>query len=187
MKKLLLSCIILFSTMSFGQELTYEQVQSATKKSDLTKEKIVQYTSKIGKVYKIGDEIKINRPEDGKVFTSMAKRMTVVEALSAESARHFNPNIYARDVANGSLKIKTFVIEGDKKLGFFISANLDGQFNNIQVKIDLAEEVKEIGESTKTSQEALTELKTEKEKLELGLITQDAFNKRKEELIKYIN
>lgn len=37
-----------------------------------------------------------------------------------------------------------------------------------------------------SSDDALKELKKEKDKLDLGLITEEEFNKRKEELIKYI-
>ena len=84
------------------------------------------------------------------------------------------------------MKIKSFVIEGDKKKGFSIAANLDGVGHNIQVRLEYGIEIGEIGEHKMTSEEAMVQLKSEKDKFELGLITSDEYNARKSELVKFI-
>lgn len=44
----------------------------------------------------------------------------------------------------------------------------------------------ELTTNSYTSDEAITELKRFKDKLDLGLITQEDYNKKKDELIKFI-
>jgi hypothetical protein len=190
MKKIILYATILFVSCfeANAQVLKYEQVKAAQKRSELTKEDITEYISENGTSFKIGDVLKINKPSDGLIFSSMSFRMTKFEmlALDANDAKNFNYNVNARTVAQTALKIKSFVIEGDKKKGFSIAANLDGSGHNIQVRIEYGIEIGEIGEHTMTSEEAMVKLKSEKDKMELGLITAEEYNLRKAELIKFI-
>lgn len=189
MKKIILCISILFTSLcGFSQVLKYEQVKNAQKRSEISKEDITEYISENGTSFKIGDILKINRPSDGQVFSSMSIRMTTFEmlALNQNQAKNFDYNVYSRTIAKTSLKIKSFVIEGDKKKGFSIAANLDCVGHNIQVRLDYGIEIGEIGEHTMTSEEAMVKLKSEKDKMELGLITAEDYNSRKSELVKYI-
>ena len=176
---------------SFGmnaQVLKYEQVKNTQKKSEINKEEITEYVSENGTSFKIGDVLKIDKPANGQIFSSMTIRMTTFEALALNQneLRNYDYNVYPRTIAKTSLKIKSFVIEGDKKKGFSIAANLDGVGHNIQVRLEYGIEIGEIGEHKMTSEEAMAQLKSEKDKLELGLITSAEYNSRKLELVKFI-
>lgn len=189
MKKILLVTIMSISGFVMNaQVLKYEQVKNAQKRSEINKEEITEYISENGTSFKIGDVIKIDKPSNGQIFSSMTIRMTTFEALALNQneLRNFDYNVYSRTIAKTSLKIKSFVIEGDKKKGFSIAANLDGVGHNIQVRLEYGLEIGEIGEHIMTSEEAMTQLKSEKDKLELGLITSEEYNLRKSELVKYI-
>jgi hypothetical protein len=189
MKKLLLITIMLVGVFGMnGQVLKYEQVKNAQKRSEINQEEITEYISENGTSFKIGDVLKIDKPSNGQIFSSMTVRMTTFEALALNQyeLKNFDYNVYARTIAKTSLKIKSFVIEGDKKKGFSIAANLDGVGHNIQVRLEYGIEIGEIGEHTMTSEEAMAQLKSEKDKLELGLITSDEYNSRKLELVKFI-
>ncbi|ENA1795597.1 hypothetical protein ABF176_002444 [Flavobacterium psychrophilum] len=189
MKKILLVTIMLVGGFIMNaQVLKYEQVKNAQKKSDINKEDITEYISEDGTSFKIGDVLKIDKPTNGQIFSSMTIRMTTFEmlALSQYEQKNFDYNVYSRTIAKTALKIKSFVIEGDKKKGFSISANLDGVGHNIQVRLEYGIEIGEIGEHKMTSEEAMAKLKSEKDKLELGLITSEEYNSRKTELVKFI-
>ncbi|EKT3964651.1 hypothetical protein AAIP55_002357 [Flavobacterium psychrophilum] len=189
MKKILLVTIMLVGSFVMNaQVLKYEQVKNAQKRSEINKEEITEYISENGTSFKIGDVLKIDKPSNGQIFTSMTIRMTTFEmlALTPQEQNNFDYNVYARTIAKTSLKIKSFVIEGDKKKGFSIAANLDGVGHNIQVRLEYGLEIGEIGEHKMTSEEAMVQLKSEKDKMELGLITSEEYNSRKAELVKFI-
>lgn len=190
MKKILLVTIMLVGCFGMNaQVLKYEQIKNAQKRSEINKEEITEYISENGTSFKIGDVLKIDKPTNGQIFSSMTIRMTTFEmlALNDYDKRNFDYNVYSRSIAKTSLKIKSFVIEGDKKKGFYIAANLDGVGHNIQVRLEYGIEIGEIGEHKMTSEEAMAQLKSEKDKMELGLITSDEYNSRKLELVKFIN
>lgn len=176
------------STAQVSQVLTFEQVKNAQKRSEINNGEIEEYVSENGTVFKIGDVLKINQPSNGQIFSSMTKRMSGIEALGLNQyeKNNYDYNVYARTIAKTSLKIKSFVIEGNKKQGFSIAANLDGVGNNLQVRLDYGLEIGEIGEYKMTSSDALAKLKSEKDKLDLGLITKEQFDASKAELSKYI-
>lgn len=191
MKKFILSAgIMLASCFAMNaQVIKYDQVKNAQKRSEISKEDITEYISEKGTSFRIGDVLKINKPTNGQIFSSMNIRMTTFEMLALDNnqKRNFDYNVYSRSLAKTSMKIKSFVIEGDKKIGFYVAANLDGVGHNIQVRLEYGIEIGEIGEHKMTSEEAMTQLKSEKDKLELGLITPDEYNSRKLELVKFIN
>ena len=189
MNKIIISAIIIICSIGVNaQVLKFDQVKNAQKRSEINREDIVEYISENGTSFKLGDILKINNPTNGQIFSSMTIRMTTFEALALNQndLRNYDYNVYARTVAKTNLKIKSFVIEGDKKKGFSIAANLDGVGNNIQVRLEYGLEIGEIGERKMTSEEALTQLKSEKDKFDLGLITLEQYNARKAELVKII-
>lgn len=92
-------------------------------------------------------------------------------------------------MANTEITVKSITIVGSKKIGFKAQAELAacGTCNNLLVDIELAIETKEVRPyGVMSSDEALTALKAEKDKLDLGLITQEQYDNRKTELAKFI-
>jgi hypothetical protein len=99
MKGILLITIMLISGFNMtAQVLKYEQVKNAQKKSDINKEDIIEYISENGTSFKIGDVLKIDKPINGQIFSSMSIRMTTFEmlALSQQEQKNFDYNVYSR-------------------------------------------------------------------------------------------
>ena len=85
---------------------------------------------------------------------------------------------------DGQLKITTITVSGSKRKGYspyFVMRNESGSFFSIDIENAIAN-----GEViTKLSEDEILELlKKEKEKLELGIITQEEFETRKTKLLK---
>lgn len=196
MKKTILSFALTFalSLTSFAQTtlvdnpINFEQIKTVKERSEakiLTKEGITEYTSSNGAVIKIGDKFRINRPEGGsKTFVSISNKPTVMDAFNASN---FNSTV-STSMSNTEITIKSLYIAGSRKLGFKAFAELAtcGTCNNLLVDIELAIETKEIRTNGMTSEDAITLLKAEKDKLDLGVITQKEYDDKKAELIKYI-
>lgn len=195
MKKIILASVLAFalSTAVFAQTtladnpIKFEQVKVIKEKSEaklITKEGITQYTASNGSVVNIGDKFRINRPEGGaKTFVSIQNKPTIADAFGS----NFNPTVNT-SMSNTEITIKSLYIAGTKKLGFKAMAELAtcGTCNNLLVDIELAIETKEIRTNGMTSEDAMALLKKEKEKLELGIISQKEFDDKKAELIKFI-
>ena len=80
-------------------------------------------------------------------------------------------------------KIKEQTIKGIKKTYFVVGG---GNITNYNIMIEEAIASGEIKTNGMTSDNALAELKKWKDKLDLELITQDEYNKKKSELLKFI-
>ncbi len=195
MKKIILTSVLAFalSTTVFAQTtlldnpISFEQVKAIKEKSEakiMTKEGVSQYTASNGSIIKIGDKFRINRPEEGaKTFVSIQNKPTIADAFGS----NFNPTVNT-SMSNTEITIKSLYIAGTRKLGFKTMAELAtcGTCNNLLVDIELAIETKEIRTNGMTSDDAMALLKKEKEKLELGIISQKEFDDKKAELIKFI-
>lgn len=196
MKKIILTSVlaIALSTTVFAQatlvdnQIKFEQVKVIKEKSEvkiITKGGITQYTASNGSVINIGDKFRINRPEGGaKTFVSIQNKPTVMDMLGNSG---FISTV-STTMSNTEITIKSLYITGTKKLGFKAMAELAtcGTCNNLLVDIELAIETKEIRTNGMTSDDAMALLKKEKEKLELGIISQKEFDDKKAELIKFI-
>lgn len=196
MKKIILTLVLAFalSTTVFAQTtlpdnpINFEQVKAIKEKSEakiITKEGVSQYTASNGSIIKIGDKFRINRPEGGaKTFVSIQNKPTVMDMLGSSG---FVSTVNT-SMSNTEITIKSLYIVGTRKLGFKTMAELAtcGTCNNLLVDIELAIEAKEIRTNGMTSDDAIALLKKEKEKLELGIISQKEFDDKKAELIKFI-
>ena len=196
MKKIILTSVLVFalSTTVFAQTtfldnpISFEQVKTIKEKSEaktLTKEGVSQYTASNGSIIKMGDKFRISRPEGGaKTFVSIQNKPTVMDMLGNSSF----VSAVNTSMSNTEITIKLLYIAGTRKLGFKTMAELAtcGTCNNLLVDIELAIETKEIRTNGMTSDDAMALLKKEKEKLELGIISQKEFDDKKAELIKYI-
>jgi hypothetical protein len=168
---------MLFATIfniTFAQQLNYDDVT----KGAVPKGKYESYLSKDGSVYKIGDTLTIGLPSGTNgMFVSINK----VDIMGTAY-------IVGREAINTSAEIKKIRITGNKRIGYKANfqtkglTGIDNYFFNIEDAIELGE-VKSFG---KSSDEALEELKKAKDKLDLGLITQEEYDKLKEDLSKYI-
>lgn len=136
--------------------------------------KYAEYTASDGHVYKIGDVLKIGQPRNNKTFSYIKEYMSSANADSGISGYEF--------------KIKWIQLVGAKKTGFKIYMLIEGRtsINNMFIDFEEALSCGEVIGYGKTSNQALTELKNAKEKLDLELITRQQFDSIKAELSKYI-
>lgn len=163
-----------------AQQITYSDLNDA--KSEKSKGAFAKYTSYIsqsGAVYKVDDTLQIGKPSG-----SNGKFVYVInqEDIKPVGPEATNTNIIIK-------LIKVHSVSGFSKTGGYkIKMFTGGGFFATKYEFLLedaiqAGEIKSLG---KTSDEALAELKKAKEKLDLELITQEEFDKLKEELKQYI-
>ena len=161
---------------SFAQEqVTYADVNNGT----VTKGKFESYIAKDGSEFKIGDRIEFGMPSgvNGKFVTIQKVDLAgTVYVVGAEAI-------------NTSAEIKKIRVSGNKRAGFKVNFQTKGMtgVDNYFVNIEDAILVGEIKSDGMTSDQALQELKKAKDKLDLGLISQEEFDKLREELSKYID
>lgn len=162
------------ATLSFSQELKHSDLATLTSSSG----RVTSYVSSDGSVYKIGDKIKIGIPNFGSAFTFITEGDGV-----------FLPKTPLKASASGQeTEIKNIWVYGNKRAGYTVTFHTKGisALSNYDILFENAVSVGEVKGFGKTSDEALTELKKAKDKLDLGLIDQAEFDRLKSELSKYI-
>jgi hypothetical protein len=173
MKKILfvaLASIVLLNVNA--QEINFKDLATAERG---------EYTSYVGSdggVYKIGDRIKIGVPSSNKTFAFITQGDGIfmpIEPLQASSS-------------GTETEIKRIFIIGNKRSGFSIAMRTKGVIGllNYTIQFENALSTGEIKGTGKTSDEALAELKKAKDKLDLGIITQEEYDKIKAELVPFI-
>ncbi len=85
-------------------------------------------------------------------------------------------------------EIKKIWVVGNKRAGYSVSFRTKGitGLSNYTIQFENALATGEVKGFGMTSDEALAELKKAKDKLDLGLITQEEYEKIKADLVKYI-
>lgn len=158
--------------VSFGQEVKHSELSTATKGE------YTSYVASDGAVYKIGDRIKIGIPSSNKTF-----------AFITEGDGFLIPITNLTVASSGQeTEIKKIWVGGNKRVGYSVSFRTKGLtgVSNYSIHFENALSTGEVKGFGKTSDEALSELKKAKDKLDLGLITQEEFDSLKLELSKYI-
>ena len=158
---------------SFSQEIKHAEVATVVKGQDYT-----SYIGSDGGIYKIGDKIKIGVPSSNKTFAFIHSGDGLLTPLVPLQA----------NMSGTETEIKKIYTAGHKRTGFQVVLRTKGAsaLINYTIQFENALRTGEIKGFGKTSDEALSELKKAKDKLDLGLITQEEFDKQKAELSKYI-
>lgn len=171
--KLILFLIVVSSNL-FSQELKYSDLENALEKP---KGDFTSYVSKDGAVYKVGDGLTIGLPSSGNIFSFISGVNTLGQPFDVQAR-----------VSGQQTEIKQIFIMGTKKSGFYCVMKGRGNMGleNYTIRIENAIAAGEIKSFVMTSDEALSELKKAKDKLDLGLITQAEYDSLKVELSKYI-
>jgi hypothetical protein len=173
MKKIMfVAMATLFYLSSNAQEIKYADLATAERS---------EYTSYIGSdggVYKIGDRIKIGVPSSNKTFAFIWMGDGILTPLQPLPAAQ----------SGTETEIKKIFISGNKRTGYSVSMRTKGVIGllNYTIQFENAMSTGEIKGTGMTSDEALAELKKAKDKLDLGLITQEEYEKKKAELTPFI-
>jgi hypothetical protein len=170
----LLISLSIISFVSNGQEVKYDDLQ----KGLITKGQFESYVSKDGSIYKVGDKIQFGNP------SGTNGKFVIIQKMDIAA----NVYVVGAEAINTSAEIKKIRVGGTSRSGYKVSfqtkgmTGVDNYFLNIEDAITVGE-VKSFGMS---SDEALTALKKAKDKLDLGLITQEEYDKIKAELTPFI-
>lgn len=172
---ILILLFMLISTVSFAQELMHSDLKNLKS----TKKDFTTYIGKDGGVYKVGDKITLGMPSG---LQSRTKDFAYVN----EGAVLLTP--VSGLAAGTSTEIIRFVLVGTKRSGFYVVARTKGIIGLQNYSIDLENAITagEVVSTGMTSDQALNELKKAKDKLDLGLITQEQYDAIKAELSKTI-
>lgn len=168
-------CFTLLSISSIAQELKYSDLQGQKPKGSFS-----SYLSKDGETYGIGDTIQLGLPTgvDGGFIYIRTYGLATLVTSSYGSA--------SASVSNQSTIIKEIVVLGNKTSGWYVQFKTKNNNGGYFITVENAIEVGELKAKGMTSDEALTELKKAKDKLDLGLITQVQYDSLKSVLVKYI-
>jgi hypothetical protein len=173
MKKLFFICLLAFSINAYSQEIKYSDLATTTQRGEFT-----SYIGSDGGVYKIGDKIKIGVPSSNKTFAYITEGDGIVLPITPLMA-----------VSSGQeTEIKKIFVVGGKRTGYYVAMRTKGftGLSNYTIQFENALSTGEIKGSGMTSDEALAELKKAKDKLDLGLISQEQYDQIKADLTKFI-
>lgn len=169
--------LMIFATMLLSsihaQEINFKDLATITERGEYT-----SYVGSDGGVYKIGDRIKIGVPSSNKTFAFIWMGdgiLTPLEPLPAAQS-------------GSETEIKKIFVAGNKRSGYSVTMRTKGVTGllNYTIQFENALATGEIKGSGMTSDEALSELKKAKDKLDLGIITQEEYDLKKAELTPYI-
>lgn len=202
MKNILTFILLICSLFSFAQTVTYKDIQAQRSARDLTGRKaggdITEYVASDGVSYKIGSTITYGYPTNGKYYLyykdvtgSWLNVMTDDSDNAASSAANQEVAERVENRAGGVATIKRIQcipIDPYNKLNsgckIYLVLNRGGlACTNFEEAIAVGE----VQTKMKSSEAALQELKKWKEKLDLQIITQEEYDAKKTELMKYID
>jgi len=174
MKKLfLIMGLAAITAIGFGQtEWTYEMANNATKNCN----GILEYTASDGSSWKVGERLTLGTASGINSFTYVSMGDGIISPLQQAS-----PSWGGQEA-----EIKKIRLSGTKRQGYTLWVTCKGPLQPIHLNIEKAIEVGEVVTDGYTSNQALEELKRAKDKLDLGLITQEEFDQIKAELSQYI-
>jgi hypothetical protein len=155
-----------------GQEIKFADLATA-ERADLA-----SYLASDGAVYKIGDRVKIGVPSSNKTFAFITEGDGILVPITSLTS-----------FASGTeTEIKRIYVYGSKRVGYSVGFRTKGYtgLSNYTIQFENALSVGEVKGFGLSSDDALDQLKKAKDKLDLGLITQEEFDKQKAELAKYI-
>jgi len=160
---------LLIATVNYAQtSATYDEVISKQKKGEVD-----IYITKNGEKFKIGDTISLGVAFRNEQFDFIQQNAGISYYPLPNTAS--NSEVVIKKIV---IRAKTVLVNTTKPQGFVYGLtiiNFESAVINGEVKSKLM-----------TSDQALEELKKWKDKLDLGLITEEEYNKKKEELSKFI-
>lgn len=172
MKKLFLF-VFLLAQVAFSQKIKQSDLATTTSRGEFT-----SYEGSDGGIYKIGDRIKIGVPSSNKTFAFITEGDGMLLPITNLNA----------SASGQETEIKRIFVVGNKRAGYSVSFRTKGisGVSNYTIQFENALSTGEIRGFGMTSDEALAELKKAKDKLDLGLISQEQYEEVKKEMIKYI-
>jgi hypothetical protein len=170
-KLILIFMLSMTVKVMFAQEIKFEDV-ATSRKGEYT-----SYVASDGGIYKVGDRIKIGVPSSNKTFAFIIGDGIVIPATGIPAA-----------CSGMETEIKRIIVGGNQRTGHSVVFRTKGYtgLSNYFIMFENALETGEVKGFGMSSDDALAELKKAKDKLDLGIITQGAYDTLKTDLVKYI-
>lgn len=170
--KLITALFIMVSASLFGQEIKFADLATASRGE------FTSYVGSDGAVYKIGDRVKIGVPSSSKTFAFITQGDGLLLPVTNLTA----------SFSGTETEIKRIFVVGNKRSGYSISFRTKGTIalSNYTLQFENALSTGEVKGFGLSSDDALSQIKKGKDKLDLGLITQEEYDKLKADLTKYI-
>lgn len=172
---LLIVILLMIVTGLNAQSLKYSDVNTVGKSDGYT-----SYISKDGTLYKIGDTLKINKPASGNGLFIYIKTLFMMKSPANQRESGRLSIIKEINVITGNSQI------WGNKSGYIVEIRGSGAGYTYIINFEDAIAVGEVRGLGLSSDEALTQLKKSKDKLDLGLITSEQYEKIKTDLAKFI-
>jgi hypothetical protein len=170
--KLITALFITVSASLFGQEIKFADLATAQRGE------FKSYVGSDGAVYKVGDRVKIGVPSSNKTFAFITQGDGLLTPITNLTA----------SFSGNETEIKRIAVVGNKRMGYSVSFRTKGitGLSNYSIQFENALSTGEVKGFGLSSDDALAQLKKGKDKLDLGLITQEEYDKLKADLTKYI-
>jgi len=149
-------------------QLTQEMLETATKRKEVVGS-YSSYVTKDGTILKIGDQITLGVPSSNKSFAFVVRGLNAVNAPIG--------------ISGLSWEIVRITCNGHQNYGFFVDIGTKGLLG---IRYEQALAAGEVISNVMSSDDALAELKRQKDKLDLEIISQAKYDSIKAVLIKYI-
>lgn len=180
MKNNIILTLFIFLLMnSYTQDLTYEMVKKQTKQQIKVKDlpTFESYTTKEGTIFKVGDHLELGSSKNATTFKT-------IYLYKSQYSMQLLPHTYQ----NKKYKIIE-IASANNTVSITLETGFTGVLKNFTIRtFDLESSLLEgeIKHNGITSDEALENLKKAKDKLDLGLITQEEYDNIKNDLKQYI-
>lgn len=170
MKKILTLLVMMVVLSATSQTLKHNELTERTE--------CEAYIGSDGILYKVGDTLKIGMPSGLRSFA-------FIQSVDIMGTISFAPAGFS----NTEVVIKKIRIAGSSRTGYKASFQTKATaISNMFVDFESALQSGELNgkKGSISSADAINELKKAKEKLDLGLITEEEYDKKKSEMIKFI-
>lgn len=170
MKKLLSATLLILTNLFIFSQVTatYEEVISKQKKGNID-----VYISESGEEYREGDTLTLGSSANNENF-DFIQQQALTEFYPLQNVAS-NSKVVIKKMKAASKMIYVYTTKPQGYVYGLVISNIDAAVKNGEIKSNIM-----------TSDQALAELKKWKDKLDLGLVSEEEYNKKKEELAKLI-
>ena len=171
--------ILVTLMMCLTINLSSQTVWDAEKVSNTTSNVngITEYVASDGSIWKVGQRVTFGNATGMGVFVHVSMGDGIMSVVQQAPAAW----------SGKEAEIKKIRISGSKRMGYTLWVTCKGPLQPFHISIEKAIEVGEVVTEGYSSDKALAELKKAKDKLDLGLISQEEFDRLRTELSKYID
>ncbi len=175
MKRIILFAVLVFGVFAMNaQHLDYNNLKNVKSKA-MSYVDFTSYTASDGTTIKIGDYVEFGESSGENFYRYIMTYVPMTSPVYIKSGFAGRKYEVVRITVNGK--------DENKHVGIWTKTDFAGKY---LIDCEPALKYGELVGDGMTSDAALAELEKEKKKFDLGIITEEEYNQKKSELIKYI-